>query len=87
MSNVQIILNFIDECLKKIHKPDPELVKKHNVDPVPFGNNLMWYMISTLLPIKEKLRRTDWLAYSFFPLAFQEGLPIARWPGYPLSHG
>ena len=34
MSNVQIILNFIDERLKKIHKPDPELVKKHNADPL-----------------------------------------------------
>jgi len=34
MSNVQTILNFIDERLKKIHKPDPELVKKHNVDPL-----------------------------------------------------
>ena len=32
MSNVQIILNFIDERLKKIQKPDPELVKKHNAD-------------------------------------------------------
>ena len=34
MSNVQIILNFIDERLKKIQKPDPELVKKHNADPL-----------------------------------------------------
>gem|GEM_PF-2827074 len=34
MLNVQIILNFIDERLKKIHKPDPELVKKHNADPL-----------------------------------------------------
>jgi len=34
MSNVQTILNFIDERLKKIHKPDPELVKKHNADPL-----------------------------------------------------
>jgi len=34
MSNVQIILNFIDERLKKQHKPDPELLKKHNADPL-----------------------------------------------------
>jgi len=34
MPNVQIILNFINERLKKIHKPDPELVKKHNADPL-----------------------------------------------------
>ncbi|CAD7776240.1 hypothetical protein DMNBHIDG_01257 [Candidatus Methanoperedenaceae archaeon GB37] len=32
MSNVQIIFNFIDERLKKQHKPDPELLKKHNAD-------------------------------------------------------
>ena len=32
MSNVQIILNFIDERLKKQHKPDPELGEKHNAD-------------------------------------------------------
>ncbi|MCD6255191.1 MAG: hypothetical protein J7J44_02840 [Deltaproteobacteria bacterium] len=76
MSNVQTILNFIDERLKKIHKPDPELVKKQNADPVPFGNNLMWYMISTLLPIKEKLRRTDWLidqiVYKLYGLTKEE---------------
>ena len=34
MSNVQIILNFIDERLKKQHKPEPELLKKHNADPL-----------------------------------------------------
>ena len=34
MSNVQIILNFIDERLKKQQKPDPELLKKHNADPL-----------------------------------------------------
>ena len=27
MFNIQTILNFIDERLKKIHKPDPELSK------------------------------------------------------------
>ena len=37
------------------------LIKTSKFQRVPFGNNLMWYMISTLLPIKEKLRRTDWL--------------------------
>ncbi|MCD6220004.1 hypothetical protein J7K43_06445 [Candidatus Calescamantes bacterium] len=29
----EALLKFIEERLKKIHKPDPELVKKHNADP------------------------------------------------------
>ena len=36
----------------------------------------MWYMISTLLPIKEKLRRTDWLidqiVYKLYGLTEEE---------------
>ncbi len=28
------ILNWINEKLQKIHQPDPELVKKHNADPL-----------------------------------------------------
>jgi len=32
MSNVQIILNFIDERFRKKHKPDSELWEKHNAD-------------------------------------------------------
>jgi len=34
MADIQTILNFIDERLQKKHKPDPELVKKHNADPL-----------------------------------------------------
>ncbi|MBW1971788.1 MAG: hypothetical protein JRI44_02945 [Deltaproteobacteria bacterium] len=28
------ILSFIEKRLKKIHKPDPDLVRKHNADPL-----------------------------------------------------
>ena len=28
------LLMFVDERLKKIHQPDPELVRKHNADPL-----------------------------------------------------
>ena len=28
------ILEFVENCLKKVHSPDPELVKKHNADPL-----------------------------------------------------
>ncbi|MCD6574178.1 hypothetical protein J7K97_00670 [Candidatus Aerophobetes bacterium] len=33
----EALLKFIEERLKKIHKPDPELVKKHNADPINKG--------------------------------------------------
>ncbi|HPD06798.1 MAG TPA: Eco57I restriction-modification methylase domain-containing protein, partial [Candidatus Bipolaricaulis sp.] len=28
------LLVFVEECLKKVHQPDPELVRKHNADPL-----------------------------------------------------
>lgn len=28
------LLAFVEECLKKVHQPDPELVRKHNADPL-----------------------------------------------------
>jgi len=32
MADIQTILNSIDERLRKKHKPDSELWKKHNAD-------------------------------------------------------
>jgi len=30
----EALLKFIEDRLKKIHKPDPEMVKKHNAEPL-----------------------------------------------------
>jgi len=34
MNNFEQLLQFIETRLQKIHKPDPELVRKHNADPL-----------------------------------------------------
>jgi len=34
MENIESLLQFIDHRLQKIHKANPELVKKHNKDPL-----------------------------------------------------
>ena len=34
MNEQEIFFKFIDQRLKKQHNPDPELVKKHNADPL-----------------------------------------------------
>ena len=69
-SNISQTLN-LSKNIMLIH-----LIKTGKFQRVPFGNNLMWYMISTLLPIKEKLRRTDWLidqiVYKLYGLTEEE---------------
>ena len=46
MADIQTILTFIDGRLQKKHKPDPELIKKHNANPLnkdwQIPENALW---------------------------------------------